>query len=221
MVMAMNVWKRVRAIEAAADATFAERETETRLILIGLLSGQNVFLLGEPGTGKSALVRWLADHLGLTTFRVGLSAQSPKDALIGPPDVKALTEHGRYVHRVEGMMPDRQLAILDEIGLAPPDTLEAVAGLLNPDERIFAQAGEELATPLVSVVGTSNEPLTSKKVWDRFAIRRVVHRIQDSDEWIRVVAGHAKAKAVAPLESGELAKAVDEVAKVEVSRVQR
>ena len=43
-------------MERDLNQRFLERENEIRSMILALLSSKNVLLIGEPGTGKSALV---------------------------------------------------------------------------------------------------------------------------------------------------------------------
>lgn len=218
--------QKFQGIANDANAIFAEREVEVEISQLAMLSGQNAFFIGEPGTAKSAVARFLAKKVvGARWFSTQLDPQSPKDAVLGPVDTKRLLDASEYVHNTAHMLPDSHFATLDELGQASPDTTLSLAGLLNPEERSYHELGREVTTPLTAVFATSNEllhPVTQKKIWDRFTLRRIVSEIEAPEEFERVILGYsATGDDGAPLilsdESVSLAEF--EEAREEVSRV--
>ncbi|HEX2751006.1 MAG TPA: AAA family ATPase, partial [Verrucomicrobiales bacterium] len=58
------------------------------LLGVGLVAGENVFLLGPPGTAKSALVQSLAARLRGHTFDYLLTRFTEPSELFGPFDIR-------------------------------------------------------------------------------------------------------------------------------------
>jgi MoxR-like ATPase len=76
---------KLRAIEAELCTILIEREPVIRGALLGLIARQHVLLLGAPGTGKSLLVRAIAQRIvGVDRFELLLTKFTTPEELFGP-----------------------------------------------------------------------------------------------------------------------------------------
>ena len=66
-----------------------ERDEAVRAALCALIAGQNMVLLGPPGTAKSYLVFLLAQSLGLTRFLQLMTRFTVPEELLGSISVQA------------------------------------------------------------------------------------------------------------------------------------
>jgi MoxR-like ATPase len=152
-------------------STFVGKDDIIDLMGICLAGRENLFLLGPPGTAKSALVRELAKLLHGKTFEYLLTRFTEPNELFGPFDIRKLRE-GELVTNTEGMLPEAALIFLDELLNANSAILNSLLMVLN--ERIFRRGRETRNLPALMIVGASNhlpEDEALQALFDRFLIR--------------------------------------------------
>src|SRR3954447_19986971 len=132
---------------------FVGKDEIIDLLGVCLIGGENLFILGPPGTAKSALVHNLAARLEGDTFDYLLTRFTEPNELFGPFDIRKLRE-GELVTNTEGMLPEASLVFLDELLNANSAILNSLLGVLN--ERIFRRGREKRPLPVLMVVGASN-----------------------------------------------------------------
>ena len=157
-----------------------ERDEPARLALLAALAGEHLLLLGPPGTAKSELARKLQSvFAGGHYFERLLTKFSVPEELFGPLSIKAL-ESDRYQRLTEGYLPSASIAFIDEIFKANSAILNALLTLLN--EREFDNGAERHKTPLIAVIGASNELPEGEELdalYDRFLLRYQVSPVSN------------------------------------------
>lgn len=142
------------------------------LLAIGLIARENVFLLGPPGTAKSAIVRMLSQCIeGGRNFEYLLTRFTEPAEIFGPFDIRKLKE-GELLTNTEGMLPEASLVFLDELFNANSAILNSLLTSLN--EKVFRRGKETRKLPALMFVGASNvlpEDDTLAALLDRFLIR--------------------------------------------------
>jgi MoxR-like ATPase len=159
---------------------FTGREEEGRVIVLTLLSREHTVLIGEPGTAKSAMIRRVSELLNARFFSYLLTRFTEPSELFGPIDIKAL-EEGRYVRITSGKLPTAEIAFLDEIFKANSAILNALNSLLQ--ERVLYDGYSEIAVPLWSLFGASNEVPDESELqafYDRFLLRHFVRPVPEN-----------------------------------------
>ena len=170
---------KIRNIFSELNSHFLEREAEIKGCLLALLSGENLLMIGPPGTAKSELTRCLCHVLDDgEIFQYLLTPFTMPEEIFGPYDLQAL-EEGQYIRKIEGYLPTAHIGFLDEIFKANSSILNSLLMLIN--ERIYFNGNHEIHVPLVSLFGASNE-LPAKNehleaLYDRFLIRMQVFPI--------------------------------------------
>lgn len=152
-------------------STFVGKDDIIDLMGICLAGRENLFLLGPPGTAKSALVREMAKMLKGNTFEYLLTRFTEPNELFGPFDIRKLRE-GNLVTNTEGMLPEASLIFLDELLNANSAILNSLLMVLN--EKIFRRGRETRHLPALMIVGASNhlpEDEALQALFDRFLIR--------------------------------------------------
>jgi MoxR-like ATPase len=150
---------------------FVGKDEVVDLLGVCLIGGENLFILGPPGTAKSALVQELAARLEGRMFDYLLTRFTEPNELFGPFDIRLLRE-GELVTNTEGMLPRADFVFLDELLNANSAILNSLLMVLN--ERIFRRGRETFQLPTLMVVGASNslpQDDALGALFDRFLLR--------------------------------------------------
>lgn len=164
--------EKLRTLRQTLTEGLVERDVAVRLALLASLAGEHLLMLGPPGTAKSLIARRL--HLafdGSTYFERLLTRFTVPEELFGPLSIKGL-EEDRYERLTDAYLPSASIAFLDEIFKANSAILNALLTLLN--EREFDNGAVRTKTPLVAVIGASNELPEGEELdalFDRFLLR--------------------------------------------------
>jgi MoxR-like ATPase len=150
---------------------FVGKDEIIDLLGICLVAGENLFILGPPGTAKTALVHQLAASLEGHTFDYLLTRFTEPNELFGPFDIRKLRE-GELKTNTEGMLPEASLVFLDELLNANSAILNSL--LVGLNERIFRRGKETRPLAALMFVGASNhlpEDDALHALFDRFLLR--------------------------------------------------
>lgn len=169
----------LRAAAHAASAHLVGRETVADLMLLAAVAREHLLLIGPPGTGKSAIVRRVAQALGGQYFEYLLGRFTEPSELFGPIDLRRLRE-GVVETETAGMLPEAEVAFLDEVFLGSTAILNTLLGVLN--ERRFRRGATLMDCPLKLCVGAANslpdEPMLAAFA-DRFLLHAFIAPVED------------------------------------------
>jgi MoxR-like ATPase len=163
--------EQLNAVLGQLKDAFVGKDDIIDLMGICLVGRENLFLLGPPGTAKSAMVRELARRIHGNTFEYLLTRFTEPNELFGPFDIRRLRE-GELVTNTEGMLPEANLIFLDELLNANSAILNSLLMVLN--ERVFRRGRETRDLPVLMIVGASNhlpQDEALQALFDRFLIR--------------------------------------------------
>ncbi len=166
-----NIDKLNKVLKHIKDS-FIGKDEIIDLLGISLIARENAFLLGPPGTAKSAIIRALSACISDgKNFEYLLTRFTEPGELFGPFDIRKLKD-GDLVTNTEGMMPEASMVFLDEIFNANSAILNSLLTALN--ERIFRRGKETKKLPALMFIGASNvlpEDESLNALLDRFLIR--------------------------------------------------
>ncbi|MEZ4322006.1 MAG: AAA family ATPase [Myxococcota bacterium] len=176
----MDAAERVRRAIEAATRGLVDREAVVELIALAAVAREHVLLIGPPGTAKSEAVRRISRTLGGRRFEYLLGRFTEPSEIFGPVDLARLRD-GVVETRTDGMLPEAEIAFLDEVFLGSTAILNTLLGLLN--ERTFRRGHTVTPVPLRVCVGASNELPDDPALAafsDRFLLRAFVAPIPDN-----------------------------------------
>lgn len=203
---------KLQAIRHGLASIFKERREVVDMLMTAIIARQNAFLLGPPGTAKSAMVNTISGAIGGRYFYALLGKTTAPEELFGQVSIEALKQ-SRYERNTKGMAPDAHLVCFDEVFKCSTAVLNTNLTLMN--ERTFVNGGTVIKTPIISVIGASNEVPDSTEaaaVYDRFTLKRMVNYIQSDDEMGRILMAGGVESASIPSISMEELEAEQQVA---------
>lgn len=171
--------------------SFLERGAFIDALFEAMIAGEHIVSIGDPGTGKSNIIRDVANAIGKRVFELQMTAFTTPEEVYGPLSVVALGED-RYERKLEGYAGHAEILILDEIFKANSAILNSLLSLLN--EGTIRNGAAHFRTPLQTCIASSNELPEGghsgelAALFDRFLVRIYVHPIEERENFLKLLA---------------------------------
>jgi len=174
--------KLIKLINALSE-NLVERKDVIQLSLLTMLAGENLILIGPPGTAKSEIGRRMSQVIkDVDYYEYLLTKFTTPEEIFGPLSIKELKE-GNFKRNTQGYLPTSNVVFLDEIFKANSAILNSLLTIIN--EKIFHNGKDKEKSPLVSLIGASNElPIGDDELsalYDRFLVRKFVGYVSEKN----------------------------------------
>ena len=191
---------RIAALKKALSKGLYEKDEALCLALLAAIAGESIFFLGAPGCAKSMLARRIAKAFkidgdgSVQYFETLLNQFSTPEDVFGNISLKALNGEGEsgkeeYHRLTENMLPEADIAFIDEIWKASPAILNTLLTIIN--ERKFHNVSKVQDVPLKALLAASNELPAKNRgleaLYDRFILRLPIGFIQNEDRFFDMV----------------------------------
>ncbi len=167
-----------------------EKDHIIAMALLCTVAGENIFLLGPPGTAKSMVAARLKGVFkDARSFDYLMSRFSTPDEIFGPVSISRLKKNDRYERLTEGYLPEAHVVFLDEIWKAGPSIQNTLLTAIN--EHTFYNGGAPVKIPMKVLIAASNElPARDEgleALWDRFLMRMISNCIDSERDFFKML----------------------------------
>ena len=170
----MKSVQKYRKLETELNDIMKNRSDDIRALVLGHISMTHVVMLGDPGTGKSYLVRKFSEAFPsdkskkVSFFEANLNPFTKPEEVFGPVDIKVWKKDSKLVYKGDNFLPNSRIAFLDELSRGEA-VLNTLLTILN--ERLFNINGIATKVPLEMAVSATNFKFSSNEfeaMRDRF-----------------------------------------------------
>ncbi len=144
---------KLREFYRQLHSPFIAKEEEARVFTLALMCIEHEGTFGKHGTSKSALARRALSLIEAKKFETQLSENSTKEEIVGVYNPDKLRNEGILEYNTEGMLPEAEVAFIDEAYMGTAGLRVAFHSIKN--ERRFHNGGKIMKCPLMTVFETS------------------------------------------------------------------
>jgi len=183
----INISEKYLALEVELNKMFIGREDEIRAFILAHASMTHAVLLGDPGTGKSALARKFAEAFPssdatIPFFEWSLNNFSKPADGFGPVNIEKLNKENVLENCIENFLPNARIGFLNELSRGEA-VMNSLLEIVN--ERTFSMNGKKINCPIEMVIADTNFKFSSNEfeaMKDRFLQWLNPVRIDEEDE---------------------------------------
>lgn len=180
---------RLNSVVASMNEVLVDRLHEVNALRLCLVAREHLMLEGDTGVAKSKLVHAFHDRVsGFKLFSKQLTGTTMPDEVFGCMDSATYREKAIWKYNTSGMMPEADIAYLDEVYRGTGGLLSNMFSVMN--ERIFYNGQSQVKCPLNTVVGTTNFVTDSEELkafHDRWLVTAHVAPLKTSQSRTRML----------------------------------
>jgi MoxR-like ATPase len=149
------------ALLAHVGEDLTGRQDECETVVATLDAGRHLVLEGPPGTGKSTLLRSVAEHSGLPFVFVEGNAELTPARIVGHHDpsrvlAEGYTSDSFVAGPLVRALQDGALFYVEEINRVPEETLNTLITVMSEGELHVPRYGRVVAAPTFRLVAAMN-----------------------------------------------------------------
>lgn len=173
-----SLQNKMEVLEQEMNQEFKLRVNEIHGLLLAMISKTNLMLLGDPGTGKSAMLERFSRYFPNTNpnttsipfFKVQFTGHTKPDSIMGPVDVSIYKNESRLVTKFQNYAPNARIGMFDEFARGG-QTTDLLLTLINEKEIMID--GQPYKVPMEMACGATNHDVCGDKeiANQMFAIR--------------------------------------------------
>lgn len=163
----------VLKLEAEINSQLVKMTEPIHCMLLGLLTGDNVFMLSLPGAAKTTMTTMLGSAVEGDYFRKNFTPDMSASDLFGPPSMAGV-QKGVWTRDYSGLAT-ATVGMTDEFYKGSQTIQNSVLDVA--EERTVSDPTGTRNVPLLLLVGASNEVTNADErsaIWDRWMIRSEV-----------------------------------------------